>query len=255
VGIIVDAGKSVIYDGQSNNLINNCVKDNPIMQRVDGMVVYSVFRRVRSNTSTGDGNPLIHALKSARGYSIDLPNILSFLPEFYAVVEKVSHHCQADHVIPVPSRSKVAEMFAKRISRHTSSEFHKAVLQKKTHRDICIDIDLLIRSGNLHRVEEKLLGDVRRQIARSPSAYFEMKLVDQRFRKYFSPFKTKNPVSVPAGSSVLLVDDLLSTGTSLRCAKDLLAHHGVTDVKFLCLLGSTGPFTKVKRPANIRLND
>lgn len=245
MGIIVDVNKSVIYDGKTNNLINSRVKNNPIMQSMDGMDVYSIFRRVKSNTSVGDGNPLIHALKSARGYSIDLPNILAFMPEFNAILKKAAMYCQSDHVMPVPSRSRVAEMCAMRVSRCTRGEFQKAVLQKKTHRDICIDIDLLLRTGNLRRVEERLLGDVRRRLARSPSAYFEMKLVDQSFRKYFAPFKVRNPGMIPAASSVLLVDDLLSTGTSLRCAKDLLALHGVVDVKFLCLFSSTGPFVKL----------
>jgi hypothetical protein len=245
VGIIVE-NKVVRFDPYSNGLINNQISDNPVVQHVNGMDVYTIFRRVRTKDAPGDGNPLIHALKGAQGYSIDRANIVAFMPSFRGILAKLTPHCQADYVIPVPSRSKVAHMCAKRVGGYTGGKVEGSLLQKKMHRDVCSDLDLLLRSTPIHKQDKRDLASVRRDLGRSSSTYFSMKNIDLPLRKYFAPFKVAKVAQIPAGCSVLLVDDLLSTGTSLQCAKQLLALHGITDVRFLCLFSSTGPFTKVQ---------
>jgi hypothetical protein len=245
VGITVN-GKLVKFDGNTNHLINNRASDNPIIQVIGDISVYSVFRRVRaSRTSLGDGNPLIYALKKFYGHSIELGDILAFMPDFYKISKKVAPHINSAHVVPIPSSASVAMMCAKRIARSIDAKFSPSLLVKKTHRQVCADLDLMLRAGSVPKEDVKALGTIRAELNRSLSSSFSMKKVDHKLRKYFAPFKVVMPAQVPSGKSVLLVDDLLSSGTSLRSARDLLNVHGVSDVKFLCLLSSTDHFTKV----------
>jgi hypothetical protein len=250
MGISIDANKAVHYDGATNDLINSRIADNPVVQRVEGIQVYSVFRRVKLNGAKGDGNPLIYALKSANGYSINIENILAFMPEFRGVLAKVAQHCKTDYVMPIPSKSLVAAMFAKRVSRCTGGLFENSMLQKKIHKDVCNDVNLLLQSKALGRGDRRSLDVLKRELQRSMVATFEMKRIEHSLRHYFAPFKMK-PSAAPLAGSVLLVDDLLSTGTSLLSAKQALALQGVKDVKFLCLFSSTGAFKRVEEAGEI----
>ena len=244
MGIVVE-DKKVRFDSDSHNLINNALEDNPVFQMAGGFTVYSVFRRIRTSSTKGDGNPLIYALKKKNGYTIERADVVPFLPFFYAIMDKLVPYCSMDYVIPMPSSSTVALRFAKRAARVFNSNLETSILQKKTNREICADVDLLLRGRGLPKLEERELKAVRAQLGRSLSTYFSMKLVDHKLRKHFSPFKLKSPEKVPQGRSILLVDDLLSSGASLACAKDLLRLNGVGEIRHLCLLSSTGAYKRL----------
>lgn len=244
MGIFVD-DKKVSFDPTTNNLINNRSRDNPITQSAGNLLVYSVFRRIRTSSVKGDGNPLIYALKKKNGYTIEMVDVVAFLPHFYEIMSKLIPHCSMDYVIPIPSSSTVAAMFAKRAARVFNSSLETTILQKKTNREVCADIDLLLRGRSLPASEEKDLKAQRAILGRSLSSYFSMKQVDHKLRKHFSPFKLKSPEKVPQGKSILLVDDLLSSGSSLSCARDLLKLNGVGEVKHLCLLSSTAAYKRL----------
>lgn len=245
MGIAVN-GKVVIYDPSSKDLVNSRVRDNPILQTMGDLTVYSIFRRVKTKRdNAGDGNPLIYALKGANGYSIDLDSITSFLPEFYAILPKAAPLVMASYVLTIPSSSKVASMFARRVARALAVPLAPFDMSKKLHRAVCADLDLLFRSGAIPKRDRRNLQAIRHDLGRSLSTTFTMKLVDSSLRRYFSPFVIRHPEQVPQGTSVLVVDDLLSSGSSLRAARDLLRSHGVVDVKFLSLLSSTGPYERL----------
>lgn len=245
MGIAVN-GKMVSYDPSSNDLVDSRVRGNPILQNLEDLEVYSIFRRVKTKRDRlGDGNPLIYALKGTNGYSIDINSITSFLPEFYAILPKVAPFVTSSCVLPVPSSSKVASMFARRVARCLAVPQAPFDVTKKLHRSVCGDLDLLFRSGSVATRDRKKLRAIRHELGRSLSTTFSMKLVESHLRKYFSPFVIRHPDQVPAGSSVLVVDDLVSSGASLRAARDLLKSHGVVDVKFLSLLSSTGRYQRL----------
>ena len=113
MGIVVE-DKKVRFDPDSHNLINNALEDNPVFQMAGGFTVYSVFRRIRTSSTKGDGNPLIYALKKKNGYTIERADVVPFLPFFYAIMDKLVPYCSMDYVIPMPSSSTVALRFAKR---------------------------------------------------------------------------------------------------------------------------------------------
>ena len=65
-----------------------------------------------------------------------------------------------------------------------------------------------------------------------------VKDIDTKIRSYFSPLALSQNIVNPQGKKVLLVDDLLTTGTTLISAKELLAGNNVSSFQGLCLLSS-----------------
>ncbi len=242
MGIHVDEFKAVRYSPSDHSLIDSRVDRNPILQKASGFDVVSVFRRVRIRSGGADGNPFIYALKNVKGYSIDLENVLAFKPDFNGVLEKVSRKYAPDYVVPVPSGSRIAAMFARRVRRYTGGGIEVDWLRKKYNRDVCKDIDSLIRSGRLSRKVERDLQTVRASLGRSLSTVFSMKNIDATARQYIEPFSLTPGIQFPSSGQVLLVDDLLATGSSLLCAKGLLEAQGL-EVVSICLLSSTDKFS------------
>nr|WP_230964858.1 phosphoribosyltransferase [Pseudomonas aeruginosa] len=62
-----------------------------------------------------------------------------------------------------------------------------------------------------------------------------MKHVPQTLRGFVSPLALNNDIDV-TDAKILLVDDLLSSGTTLRTAHELLMSAGASSVSALCLL-------------------
>lgn len=241
MGIFVDQNKCVLYDANNHHLIDSRPSKNPIIQSVLDFEVVSVFRRVKMNTNTIDGNPLIYALKAARGYSIDRRNIGAFMPEFNSVLGKLKSGYASDFVVPVPSGSKVSAMFAKRVARIIGGVVKDEWLAKKFNRDVRQDIDMLLRHGSLSSQQARAMKSVSADLGRSLFTVFSMKLIDASIRHHFDPIRFAKGAQIPKAGSVLLVDDLLSTGTSLASAGRLLRQQGL-DVRYMCLLSSTGAY-------------
>jgi hypothetical protein len=224
-------------------MIDTRVKNNPIVETVNGFNVVSIFRRVRSRTHVADGNPLIYALKKTNGYSIDLQNILKFMPEFDSIVGSMKNFYAPNFVVPIPSASIVSEMFAKRIGRAFEAKVESEWLQKKFNRDVCRDIDHLIRTKQVAPRDQRELRTVRATLGRSLSSKFTMKALSAPLRAYVEPFKLSNSGAIPNTGAVVLVDDLLSTGSSLLCAKQLLESRGLS-VECVCLFSATGRYSQ-----------
>jgi len=235
----------VIFDLSSKEMVDISISNNPIVQSPFNEDVVCIFRRLRSRDSIIDGNPVIYALKGLGGYHINLQNLLKFMPFFYSIAQTAALAASADYVIPIPSSSRLTAMVSRRVARVLQVPCNEKILAKKLHRHVCPEIDLILRTSGIPKSDASGLKKIRHELGRSLSTNFSLKSVDVKLRKYFIPFKVSRPEEVLCGSSVLLVDDLLSTGTSLQSARDLLLAHGASDVRYLCLLSSTGPYRRL----------
>jgi hypothetical protein len=243
VGILVNGDRRVAYSPTDHTMIDSRVSKNPIVENVHGFDVVSVFRRVKARTHVADGNPLIYALKKANGYSVDLENILLFMPEFHSITGLMSRFYAPNFIVPIPSSSTVSEMFARRIGRAFEAKVEYEWLRKKFNREVCSDIDHLIRMGKVPSSDQRDLKSVRATLGRSLSSIFTMKALSAPIRAYVEPFKLNSSATVPSAGEVVLVDDLLSTGSSLLCAKQILEGRGLS-VQCVCLFSSTGRYAK-----------
>jgi hypothetical protein len=241
VGIVVDENKHVTYDARTHQLVDSRPSNNPVTQSPLGFEVVSLFRRVKSHSKSADGNPLIYALKSVSGYSIDQDEILAMMPDFRAILGKLPPTFTADFVVPIPSGSSVSSMFARRVARSMALDVKSQWISKKYNQDICRDIDRLLHAAAIPQQHQRAIKSARANLGRSLFSVFSMKLLEANIRHLFDPFKLAREAQLPAAGTVLLVDDLLSTGSSLASAKRLFEAQGL-QVKCLCLFSATGPY-------------
>lgn len=237
MGIDVTLEKSIIFNPSHQRLVVTDAAKLPVVQRLDSLIVHSIFRRVKDNHHN-DGNPLVYALKKTHGYRISRTEIIKLLPIFYSVLAKVLKNTRGiDAIVVIPSEHAVSRILGTRVSRMLKCpRYDYEVLQKLT-------VDSVLRSFELANVHEKHIKLVKSQLARlsmlDGSDVFKLKLVDVRVRHYFNPLSVNTTMRDQlVERRVLLIDDLLATGTTLRSAKNVLSQVGCEVISAICLLSS-----------------
>jgi hypothetical protein len=235
VGIDVD-NNNVTYNGTHQHRVDTCPIANPRSITISGgLVVKSIFRRLVSNHGDGDGNPLIYALKSKKGFTICPREAAKFLPDFNSIVAKALHGQNGVSFITMPSSHKISQILAKRAARHVAGALVvNDLFLKKTLSEVYADLKHVKFDKSLKKDGKKLLDD----LLKYPNATFSMKDVkNSELRKLINPVKLSGR-DVPALGCCILVDDLLSTGSTLSGAHTLLMAQGLkVPVSGLCLLG------------------
>ena len=113
MGIDVSSLKIVTYNpGHQQRVVTDIARSPPLV-RLDNIDVTSIFRRQSVATDTSDGNPLIYALKGRRGYTLPYADFCSIYRCASIILAKVLPTIDYDVVVPIPSSSKVVEIFAK----------------------------------------------------------------------------------------------------------------------------------------------
>ncbi|MQU21960.1 hypothetical protein GHO35_12485 [Pseudomonas helleri] len=219
-------------------LVDTSTEKNPFVQSIKGTEVISVFRRRKSDSHQGDGNPLIFALKRMRKYQISTETITEFMPNLRIILNLMTAHRTYDLIIALPSSHPIASGLARRVGRALPT--------------VPISYEFFVKCSNAEVAQalrdKKSNGEIRKQHLRditslihtlsvSEGEPFKLKEVDNHLRGYTFPFKINENLDVK-GMSVLVVDDLLSSGTSILTAKRLLVASGADKVSALCLLSS-----------------
>ena len=240
MGIDVTINKEVKFNETHEKRVITGVHLNPKKSRVGKnpcLNVFSIYTRTKQGDLGRDGNPLIYALKSLNGFTISKSELKAFKPTFSAIVDKTllawPHTC----VLTMPSSSVLAERFARRIARKVHGVLVSDAFCKRTATEV------LAEYRDRHVVpKSKHKSDVNRILAElskvPPNTLFSMKLVENNIREYFRPLKL-NPACdqhLLMEGPVLLVDDLLSTGTTLLNAREELARMNIQCDSALCLL-------------------
>lgn len=233
VGIEVSSNKEVSFNNFHHELLDTSTRKNPSIKKLQGLMVYSVFRRKRHKSHTQDGNPLIHALKANQGYHIEKKEIVLFLPDFYRIIDKFLDGNSYNLILPLPSSHRINEYLARRIARKCP----KATIEcdffgKKTVAEVINDLEQVeILSKSLKRDVKQLLNRLNKA---PPSKHFSMKDVhNHKVRKMIQPIKLIADISNNTGK-VLLVDDLLASGTTLLNAYNLLKNKNI-NASAICL--------------------
>lgn len=227
-------GKKVEFNNTHDKMVVTDPAKNPTKSFKGNLTIRCVFRRTRKGARRGDGNPLIYALKNTLGYSIDPRQLYQFRAPTDLVLNKILKGNKWDYVAPMPSSHNVASFLARRISRKSGIPLIDDLFRKKTASLILADFDLNL-VGNRYRSEAvKQLESIKRM---NDNAQVSLKYIDPKIRKYFSPVDL-NPKyhGQELTGEVLLVDDLLSTGTTLRAAQRNLASAGISSNNAVCLL-------------------
>ncbi|ENU0858525.1 phosphoribosyltransferase [Citrobacter amalonaticus] len=238
MGINISNKKVITFCDSHEKYVNTSVNSNPslslLKQCSPPLLVHSIFKRVQSNDRR-DGNPLIYALKNIDNYSISNEELIKFKPNFVSVLDKLKNNkkFKGDVILTLPSSSKVVQYFAKRVGRTLSLNVQYDAFVKCTNGEVFDNFN-----HNIVRKQDE--NDVRGALytlnKKNPDLPFQIKNIENSIRSYFQPFKL-NQNNNYNQYNIILIDDILSTGSSLLCAEQLLKNK-CQSIMALTLLGS-----------------
>ncbi len=211
---------------------------NPTRGRKGGISTLHVFKRnYLGGRDWDDGNPLIHALKDTGSYRI-LP---FWRTQFDARARNILTKCleelqRHDYLLPTPSSSPFCGRFTTMVSDISGVPIlDSAFLVKKTVGEVLEDIRAT--PPKLKRSQQDAFDDELDQLGRiEPDQTYQTKLVANNVRTLFHFFKVKGDTPPVSGQRILVVDDLLATGSSLFSIREILQNRHGASVSYLSYL-------------------
>lgn len=209
--------------------------------------VACIFRRVKSRYDGDDGNPLVYAMKRKFGYKIGR----SCLDEIEERIDQILPNAIAGFtphiIVPIPSSAYLVTLFARRV----------AALRPNSQILVCLAKNSVGRAlATLPQVEEvptRLQGDLktlRNRWQKAPQgSHVEMKGVPTALREYVQSVYGTNAVAGCAGKSVLIVEDSITTGTTVVSAHAAIMAAGAVEARVVSLFSPLpGPNIRRVRP-------
>lgn len=229
--------KAVQLDYTHNRGVNTNVGDNPSRVELGEITVHQVFSRNKDHKHDGDGNPLLYALKGIKQYTIVPMYRQMVLRNARSIVEKVSEQLSPDLILPVPS----SNAFVGEIADLASDVFECPVLpngfiRKKTLGEMVDEYggDVPKMMPSHQRLYKQQIGVWRKA---NPDILISMKDVDTGIRGYFSPMVIDGEPPDLGEKHVLVVDDLMASGSTLNNVANIVQEFGASMVTGLCFLG------------------
>jgi len=240
LGIDVGPDLRVVFSKEHEKRVVTDPNRNPVLQQVGDFPVLSIFRRVKTGDKDRDGNPLIYALKRKRGYRIGFRSASELWRAAHAILPQIVAAVECDMIVPLPSSSNIAGYVARAIQRAYGANapeiralFEKATVGEALRRMVPPD-----------QVEPKLrreYGSYLHTLHRLPTgAHVQMKEVSPQIRHLVPSVTPIASLHGLDGCRVMLVDDLLSTGSTFMSARACLDQANVRMVFGVCLLSGLG---------------
>lgn len=231
-----DGRREVFYNAEHQNLLDTSTDNKPHRQKAGSLAVASIFRRRKARGGDGDGNPFIYALKGLKRYSISDDQLWAFRPNFLSTLSAYMKEAPFDKIAPLPSSKPIARYVAKKAGRYQpEAQLDTHLFLKRSAAEVLADLEAKYEADE---IPKKIKGEAAALIStlrKSQASSFAMKNVEQRLRDYIEPLVLA-PGAPVAGHRILLVDDLFSSGATLRTAHRLLTEAGAIEVSALCLL-------------------
>jgi len=231
MGIDVDAHKVVTFNAlHEHRVVTDPTRPIP-RARYGRLDIVSLFRRQITSHDTDDGNPLIYALKGKFGYTMPYRDFRLLYIAAMQILPNALADVNFDMAVPLPSSSVVAAIIAQRARPGCAVV---PCLDKATIGQV------LAIAPAAGKIKRRHRGEYTSQLAKlqrlDPTLMIEMKTLKGPVRPYFSPVVASGLAVQCANRHVLLVDDILSSGSSLMAAEAALHAAGAASVSALTLL-------------------
>lgn len=250
MGFVVDENnKLVIVDHSHHHFCITTAIGNPAVSILEnGLKVTSIFTRTKSRKGKngqkplGDNNPMLYALKGLQQLKTTKQSVKDLVLNYRQILPKfIDNGFVWDWLVPLPSSSHLTALFAKKIAKHSGiGVCHHHLIMKNSAQHVLNNLQYLkIKSSERSALRE----DIKRFIHfNSPHSPFQIKSITRiKLRKYINPFTLINrPDNLFIPQNILLVDDMVTTGTSLISASELLKQsYPSANIEALTLFGSS----------------
>lgn len=218
-------------------MVDTSTEGNPTEGTVGEMRVKYVFRRKKTKGHDRDGNPLVYALKEMNGYRMQPMYHKMLYTRADDILNTFVHELDVDLLMDVPSSKQLCFTFAERVAQASGLPLVASTfLRKRTVGEVIDGIDAEFPQFQKDR-QEKLfkaqLGELRRV---DREFDFQMKEVSKQMRRFFQPFTLVGDVPDLYGKRIALIDDLVSSGTSIISVAQCLREQGALVERGVCLL-------------------
>lgn len=236
MGIDVSRDKYVTLNEDHHQRLVTCPDRNPVLKKYPSLLTHSVYRRTKDGDKERDGNPFIYAVKKTKGFRIRSRELVRFNPSFDAILDKIVERVPCSCLITIPSSYPVAEILARRISRKKGVQIFSNVFRKATVGEVLAGFDPT-------QVKKQHEAEVKSQLSTfaklDPNELLTLKEMRNKIRPYFNPLSLNSDLlgQLPT-EDLLLIDDLLSTGTTISNAAKLLTANGLNVGGAICLLSA-----------------
>ncbi|MFS2150425.1 phosphoribosyltransferase family protein [Rhizobium sp. Rhizsp42] len=227
---------AVQIDDTHQKRVNTSVDDNPTQVELDGIPVHYVFTRSKYNYDKGDGNPLIYAMKSLNRFTIVPVFRKKVLERCAVIVSKMK--IEADVVIPVPSGNGFCLEIAEIVAEVTGLPLAAPdFIRKKTFTEMYAEYGS-VPSGLIPAEIDEYKSQLKLWSTASGDKSVVMKMVSPKIRHLFDPFTRSDAPAGLQDKRVVLVDDLLSSGSSLSGAARVCTSVGASSVSGICFMSA-----------------
>lgn len=249
MGLVIH-GTHVVVDHACKDWLVTEPAGNPTEEWVEDLRIWSVFRRRLTSAKLqrdrrlkmlGDNCPIIYALKGKQGLTTDLASILLLSRSFDIILDDITNRDTEgyDVVISMPSSHPLSAMIATRFARKFSAPHLGNIFRKITVEEA---LNMLDRADINVADHKRLAFRIGKQLQSAGfNGAFSLKDIPVGFRHIFTPLKISPGALTINPSRILLVDDLLATGTTMITAAELLRQANPhASVCGACLFGSAG---------------
>ena len=240
MGINISNTKFVTFDDTHQRRVDTSLEKNPTAEKVGSVTVHHIFRRNNDGDLDRDGNPLVKAMKGMDGYKVVPMYRAMFLSRAREVLETFAGDLEVDLVMPMPSSYGFAREVAVLVSNVAGKDLLESdFIRKRTVAEMLAQYD-----GHVpDHLSKKLATAYKEQLYTwndmKGGQSVSMKRIEPKIRTCFQPLTLTDNVPGIAARRVLVVDDLMATGSSISCVSSLLTQGiGCPVPTGMCFLSS-----------------
>ncbi len=244
--------RTVSYNPSNDDIVDTSIDNNPTMDGsiVPGIEVWSIFKRKRGAKGSGDGNPLVYALKGEGWTFRSEADKEAIEQQFSKIASKFAAMYRVGITVLMPSGNELNNRIANVIlSKSPNAELIEGAICKLTTEevdDIVLRFDSKFREaykddfntaywelkGYLELMNDEREGYFSRHMIKNGKMRdildFTFKVSPDRFAKYANKIN---------GQNILILDDTISRGQSIREAcrviQDSYAPKSITVLTLL----------------------
>lgn len=227
MGINISTTNYVTLDHTHQRRVDTSLESNPTFQRLNGINVRHIFRRNQDGDPDRDGNPLVKAMKGMGQFNIIPMYRNQVMMRAEQVLQSFAPSIECDMIMPMPSGYPFAAEVAQLVCNVTGKPYlDPKFIRKRTVGEMLGQYDGNIPEGltpSLSKAVKGQLYDWKKASAADATQSVSMKRIDPKIRMFFQPLALMEAAPDLTDARVLVVDDLMSSGASVRSVAAVLS--------------------------------